>query len=201
MRNVFKPVATTAILIACVLIFFYQDLTGDVYSAEYMAAHGGLNWRYVIYDKQYYRLITCMFIHYGMEHLANNMLSLYCLGMHIEQLLGKLQFCILYFGSGIIASIVSMVYNMSEDTFVISAGASGAIFGLLGALLTFIIFAKLQGQPIHLFPFVISIFLSLYAGFTDIGVDNSAHIAGFVSGIFLTTFFICMKRIRGGKDS
>ena len=83
----------------------------------------------------FYRLITAAFLHADVEHLLNNMLLLYCCGDVVERCLGKVRFLILYFGSAIFGNLLSAAYELSTGSFYESIGASGAVFGLTGALL------------------------------------------------------------------
>ncbi len=157
----------------------------------------GLIWQNVFGDKEFYRLITSMFLHSDLDHIFNNMLVLLVIGDYIEQQTGSLRYFILYFSTGIIAGFTSMVYNMIQNNYTISIGASGAVFGLMGALLMTVILQKGR-QEYNLRQMFIMIFISLYGGFTSEGVDNAAHIGGFLGGVILTAI-MCLKERRDTK--
>ena len=128
---------------------------------------------------QYYRLFTCMFLHVDLIHLACNMYSLYVLGPQIESFFGKTKFAIIYLLSGMCGSLLSMAIN----TQVLSVGASGAIFGLLGAMLYFgYHYRTYLGNVIRsqIIPIII---LNLGLGFMLSGVDNYGHIGGLIGGV------------------
>ena len=123
-----KPVITYVLILINVLVFLIS-LLFDM--KEEVILYGG-NHRELIRLGDYYRLITSMFIHVDLLHLLCNCYSLYVVGNQIESFFGKTKYLIIYFGSGIIASLLSICFNTS-----FSIGASGAIFGLLGSILYF----------------------------------------------------------------
>lgn len=174
---------TTVLVIINVLIFLYMDWTGNPTSPDYMASHGGLSWQYVISNGEYWRLITYMFLHYGVYHLFNNMVSLWLLGDYLEKLTGRIRLFIIYFLTGIIAGLISIGYNMQEDIIIISVGASGAIFGIMGGLLFTALLYRKMGHVINYRRILFMSLISLYIGFASQGVDNAAHVGGFLSGI------------------
>lgn len=192
------PTVTACIALLCVVVFLVQliQLNQLVYpelSADFVAEHGGMNWRFVIQDYQYWRLISCMFIHYDVGHLTSNLFSLCLLGTYVERTLGKSYYLFTYFASGIIASLVSMVYNMNEDTFVVSAGASGAIFALYGALLVCTIWRRRHGHMINVRQIALLCILSLALSATVENVDNAAHIGGTLAGLFFAWLCILVR--------
>jgi rhomboid protease GluP len=128
---------------------------------------------------EYYRLITAAFIHGGVLHLFCNMYSLYVVGTQIETLLGKWKFLVIYFISAITASLLSGVLGTS-----LSVGASGAIFGLLGALVYFGYHYRLYLGNSLLYNIIPVILINLSIGFYISGIDNYAHIGGLIGGIF-----------------
>ena len=134
---------------------------------------------------QYWRLVTCVFIHIGFAHLIMNNYALWILGQEIEQIYGSSRFVLLYLASGIVGSLSSYVF-MPQNR---SAGASGAIFGLFGVMATFAfryrkeIPAALRRDIIRrIIPIIL---INLAFGFLVRVVDNSAHIGGLLAGIGL----------------
>ena len=128
---------------------------------------------------EYYRLITAAFLHGGVLHLFCNMYSLYVVGTQIETLLGKWKFLVIYLISAITASLLSGVLGTS-----LSVGASGAIFGLLGALVYFGYHYRLYLGNSLLYNIIPVILINLSIGFYISGIDNYAHIGGLIGGIF-----------------
>lgn len=146
---------------------------------------GALSWNRWVYEKEYYRIITYMFLHSGIQHLANNMLLLVVLGRNVEKILGRIKFTVLYLLSGILAGAGSMLFNMYWERNVVSIGASGAIFGIVGAMLYFVIAGKGIVTDISNRQMILFVVFSLYGGLSSIQVDNAAHISGLIAGIFL----------------
>ena len=133
---------------------------------------------------KWYQIITSMFLHFGITHLFNNMILLIYAGCQLEQMVGKIRYLLLYMGSGIVGNAASLWYYHSISEYAVSAGASGAIFGVIGALLVILAWNRTNNAettPRRLFFLA---FITIYYGMTTIGVDNAAHIGGLISGIF-----------------
>ena len=159
-----------------------------------MYHHGANFWPSVIEEHEYYRLLTCTFIHFGISHLFNNMLVLAYIGDNLERALGKVKYLVLYLAAGIGSSAVSAVWSMFKDEYSVSGGASGAIFGVVGALLVIVI--KNRGQLEDLSSRQLMFFagFSIYHGVTSAGIDNMAHISGFLIGALLGGLLYRRKR-------
>lgn len=175
----------TIIVILNVIIFFLTD--GLLFGAagNKLTSMGALYWPSVFYDKEYYRLFTYMFLHGGISHLANNMLILLFIGDNLERAVGKYKYLIIYFSSGVLAGAASIGYNMVKNIRVVSVGASGAIFGVVGALAYIVIINKGRLEDISTRQIILFVVLSLYGGFTSQGVDNTAHVGGLIAGALL----------------
>lgn len=131
---------------------------------------------------QYYRLITGTFLHSSIFHLLFNCYALYVLGGQIESFLGKAKFIIIYFLSGLFGSLLSITFNGN----IASIGASGAVFGLMGALLYFGYHYRVYLGNIIKSQIIPLIVFNLILGFTIEGIDNAAHIGGLVGGALAT---------------
>ncbi|HJD45774.1 MAG TPA: rhomboid family intramembrane serine protease [Candidatus Mediterraneibacter norfolkensis] len=193
-----EAVCTTGLIVINAVVFLILSVFGQTEDAYFMLQHGAMYEPLVIERHQYYRIITSVFLHFGIQHLMNNMVMLGALGWNLEREIGKIRFLVIYFVSGIAGNILSMYLNIIHDEQVISAGASGAIFGLMGALVYVVIanrgrLGRLSGRGM-----MILVFLSLYFGLTSSGVDNWAHIGGLVSGFILA--LILYRRKRSGED-
>ncbi|MBQ8559794.1 MAG: rhomboid family intramembrane serine protease [Tyzzerella sp.] len=193
MGNRRTPLCTIALVIINVAVFLILSFGGMTENALYMAEHGAMYVPYFLYNKEYYRIVTCMFLHFGFEHLMNNMVTLVIVGRYLEPLIGKVRFIIIYLISGLGGSALSLVAEYYTGDYAVSAGASGAIFGLTGALLSLAILNRGRIAELTKRGIVIMIALSLYNGFVTEGVDNLAHVGGLICG-FLVTFVLCFQR-------
>lgn len=134
-----------------------------------------------ILNGEYYRLLSCIFMHGGIIHLICNMYCLYVIGPQVESFFGKIKYIVIYLLSGIIGSLMSLAITNS-----ISLGASGAIFGLLGSILYFGYHYRVylsQAIKSQIIPLIV---LNLFLGFILSGVDNAAHIGGLIGGILVS---------------
>lgn len=179
------PLMTLILLAANVLVFFYVESHGSSYDSEFMIQMGGMYDPLVLQEHQFYRLVTHFFLHFGFDHLFNNMISLLILGYSLEQVMGKIRFISLYFLSGILAGITSIVYNIYVGQETVSCGASGAIYGLMGALLVMLIVGNRGKLSTEVPRYLLYICVSIYSGMQDTSIDNAAHVGGFVAGVLI----------------
>lgn len=187
-----KPIFTIVLVVLNGLIFFLLSFGGMTEDGYYMLQHGAMYTPYFINRQEYYRIFTSMFLHFGVRHLINNMITLLIVGKYVEPVVGKIRFLIIYFISGIGGSALSMAVELSTGNFAISAGASGAIFGLTGALLGLTILNRGQILGVTKQGMLLMIGISLYNGFVSEGVDNIAHIGGLICGLLLT-LLLCFQ--------
>ena len=177
----------TKILIAVNVIYFLiLSFGGMTENGGYLLEHGAAYVPYIIEYKEYYRLFTSMFLHFDITHLMNNMVTLGVVGLNVEPILGKGRLLIVYFFSGFCGNVLSMVYEMQTGNYAISAGASGAIFGLTGALLALVLLHKGRIGSITKQGMIFMIGVNIYLGLVSEGVNNLAHIGGLFSGLILT---------------
>jgi len=130
-----------------------------------------------------YRLISSIFLHGSLLHLLCNMYSLYVIGPQLESFFGKIKYTIIFIGTGIIGNLLSMAFL--QDTYV-SVGASGAIFGLLGALLYFGYHYRVYLSGVIKSQIIPLIILNLIIGFVGTNINNLAHIGGLIGGVLLS---------------
>lgn len=143
----------------------------------------GSNFGPLTLDGQWWRLLTNVFVHFGILHIAFNMWALYLSGRIAERLFGSARFVLLYLFAGIAGSMASLLWNPAVN----SAGASGAIFGVFGGLLAFVLNprnAVPQSVMVeHRNSTLLFAGYSLFYGFAHSGVDNAAHIGGLLAGL------------------
>lgn len=175
-----------------IIIFLFTQLAPAFGGKEMMLEKGALSWYYVKEYKEYYRIFTSMFLHSGWSHLINNMIVLLFVGGNLERAAGKIRYLIIYFGAGIVAGISSISYNMwkeysqiSFENTTISIGASGAIFGVVGAILFIVVINRGKLNEISTRQMILFVVLSLYSGIINAQIDQAAHLGGFVAGILL----------------
>lgn len=186
------PLITVLLVAANVVIWIVLELKGDTMDAEYMLRHGASYVPYVS-NGEWYRLFTSMFLHFGAEHLMNNMLLLVVIGMRLEPALGRIRFLLLYGISGLCSSLLSYEMGRYLQDYGVSAGASGAVFGIIGGLMAVAI--KMHGRVGGLSTkgILIVIAFGLLYGITTSGVDNWAHLGGVLAG-FLFGLVIPLHR-------
>lgn len=165
---------------ANVILFIACMFTGD-----WLYNIGAFSIRNVIEDGEWYRIVTSMFLHADIQHLFSNMLILYYIGNVVEKHIGCVPYMIIYFLSGIVGNMFSAGYEMLTGSYVSSVGASGAVFGIEGALLMLVIIYKGKCAEVTTGRLVFSIAFSLYCGFTSSHVNNAAHIGGVLTGFVL----------------
>ena len=176
-----KPIVTYSLIFICILVFILMYVLGNGSTDNYTLLVFGANVDTLTKNGDYYRLFTSMFLHIGILHLLCNMYSLYIIGREVENVFGKVKYLIIYLLSGIAGSILSLAFNHNT----ICAGASGAIFGLLGALLYFGYYYRTYLGATLTRTIIPVIVLNLIIGFTSSGIDNAAHIGGLVGGILI----------------
>ena len=174
-ENTFSKKVTylTYLLIAINIAIYFLQIAGIITSSKY-----GMNAE-LVKAGDYYRLFTSAFLHGGLIHLLCNMYSLYIIGTQLETVLGKIKFLFVYIISIFTSSLLSGVINGSQ---VMSVGASGAIFGLLGALLYFGYHYRLYLGNAIIYQILPVICINLFIGFTTPGIDNFAHLGGLIGG-------------------
>jgi rhomboid protease GluP len=153
-------------------------LTGGT-GVNNMLNMGALDAGLVFNQGQLYRLFTAMFLHFGIMHLASNMLFLYVFGRSIERYYGKLKFLFIYIGAGLVSSLACCIF----DSGAVAAGASGAVFGLVGAMLSCSKKVKHVVDGKDTYFMLMFVVISIASGFVGDDIANSGHIGGLLFGI------------------
>ena len=176
---------TIILLIVNSLIFLFFSLVHGDDGVWNFAREFGLTVPGILQEGEYYRFITSTFVHFDISHLANNMILLGVLGYNLEMEKGHLKFLSIYVISGLGGNLLSfaMRYHLGQN--VLSGGASGAVFGLMGAVLGTYLKTKRPVGRLAGRGLIVMIAISLYLGLTDTGIDNAAHIGGLVFGFLI----------------
>lgn len=182
------PVNHTIILLN-ILIFLLTEFTGSWEDVNHMLKWGAAGTLDIMQQHEYYRLFTAMFLHFGIQHLGNNMLVLLFIGDCLERNLGKIRYGLLYLLGGAGANLLSLFHELYSKEYVVSAGASGAVFAVIGGLLYIVIRNKGHIENFSSRQLLILAFLSLYHGLTSTGVNNTAHLGGLLCGFLLGILF------------
>lgn len=170
--------------IALILINGIIEFFSLSYGKGLFVVKGGIS-NDVLFNDQWYRLFTYMFIHGSLYHFLGNALSLYILGSRVEKYFGKVKMVILYLIAGLGAGILSMLFSGS-----LAVGASGAIFGLMAGIL---IYTKVTNRSVEGFDtyfVIVFAIIGIFSGFLFDNVDNWGHIGGFVTGLIASNILL-----------
>ena len=191
-----KPIVTTALIAINVLVFVAMVASGVSLlnpTAGQVLAWGANFGPYTV-NGQWWRLLSACFLHFGIVHIGFNMFVLYQIGLMTEPLFGSVLFLLVYLVAGVGANVIGLYLH----PMVVSAGASGAIFGVYGALLAFLLRRKgiVNPQAAKAVTRSVMIFLAynLFFGLADRHTDLTVHIAGLALG-FLAGFVVAPAQI------
>ena len=191
--------ANLLIIAANFVVFVLLSLGGRTESGQYLLQHGAMYPPYVLGEGQYYRLFTSMFLHFGLQHLVYNMLLLLFLGDILERECGKVRYLIIYLAGGLAGNLLSLFMAVRSGSQAVSAGASGAVFAVIGGLLAILLLRGrirgVSGKRLALMAV-----LTVADGLTQTGIDNYAHIGGLLGGFLVTAILLILSGdIRGRR--
>ena len=172
-----KPVVTYALIIINLFVFLFPMFYGNTEQVYNLFASYGP----FVKMGEYYRLLTAAFLHANIAHLIFNMYALWIIGMQLESFIGRWRYLVVYLFSAITGSLLSVI--VTPDA--VSVGASGAIFGLLGALLYFGYHYRVYLGTVIKSQIIPLIVINLLLGFMVPGIDNAAHIGGLIGGALI----------------
>lgn len=188
-EDIFKPkpiIVTKVIMFLCFAMYIATLLVNNNFNVALILL--GANNRSLVLGGQVWRLLTSAFLHGNILHLLVNMYSLWIIGSQVETYIGRWKFLVIYLLSAIMGSLFSIVFYANS----ISIGASGALFGLMGALLYFGYHYRLYLSNTLTSQIIPIIILNLLFGFTIPGIDNACHIGGLIGG-YLATMIVGLK--------
>lgn len=178
-----KPTVTYLIILINLIVFGLMYVFGNGSENIDTLIKFGANYAPLTKSGEYYRLITSAFLHIGVIHLLCNLYALYVIGPQIEQFFGRIKYILIYLFSAIMGSLFTLV--LSGDS-TVSAGASGAIFGLFGAILYFGYTYRGYIGNVIISQIVPVVLLNLFIGLTSTNIGNAAHIGGLVGGYVMS---------------
>ena len=171
-----------------IIVFFAMELAGNTQSTDFMLAHGACYGPYVR-QGEYYRLFTSMFLHFGITHLAYNMICLLGMGDILERMTGSFRFALIYLLGGLAGNVVSVLWELYSGKAAVSAGASGAVFAVIGAMIFLAVRKGSRVSRVFSKRLMIVTVLMIAQGFVEAGTDNAAHIGGVAAGFLLCAVF------------
>lgn len=189
-----KPYITMAVIAVNIIVFAVMSIFGNTLDAQYMAEHGAMYPPYVAENGQYWRLFTSMFMHFGLMHILNNMVMLGAVGRIVETAMGHVRFLIAYIVAGICGGALSYAVMLHNNDYAVSAGASGAIFGMVGALVWIVIVNRGFYEGISRQQVIFMVILMIYYGVSTSGVDNWDHLGGLAGGFIISIVLYRKKR-------
>jgi rhomboid protease GluP len=180
------PPLVIALIAANIAVFVWEAITGALDDRASLIAAGALVRERVLHG-EVWRIVTATFLHGSVSHLLGNCVMLYIVGMALEHAVGQAQSAFVYFASGIAGSLFSLLLTEGP-----SVGASGAIFGVIGAV---VVILYQHRDRYHLRDNRVGLVLAVYAAYAVITglasplIDNSAHVGGFLGGA-LAGYFV-----------
>lgn len=197
-KNKFRDNAVTYILMAINIVIFIITavISQNLYNIDnYTLIVFGAKVNELINGGQPWRLLTSAFLHGGLMHIVFNMYALKVMGCEVEYVYGKARYLIVYLISAFGGNILSYIFNPNS----ISVGASGAIFGLLGAMLVFGIKHKNRIGKAYIMSLVKVVLINMIIGITVSNIDNAGHIGGLLFGA-IAAFLVGDKKILSNKE-
>lgn len=180
---------TIALIVINVIVFLLLELQGQTESAALLMKCGAVYPPYIFEQGQYWRLFTATFLHFGFGHLLNNMVMLGAAGQVLERTLGKIKFLTLYLMAGVGGCTLSYFQMLRSGEYAVAAGASGSVFGIVGALAWIVIVHRGRYETLTGRGMIWMIVLCLYYGVSTGNVDNWGHIGGLIMGFVLCIIF------------
>ena len=176
MEELKKAPVTVLLILANILVFTAVEFTGGSEDTMHMLQCGAA-YTPAIMQGEYYRIFTSMFLHFGPQHLGNNMLVLFVLGGRLERTVGKLKYLLIYLLGGMGGNLLCLFLELDSADF--------AVFAVMGAMIYAVIRGRGHIEDLSARQVVIMAAFSLYFGFTSEGVDNAAHVGGLICGFLL----------------
>ena len=177
------PVLAITVLVANLMVLLFMYTYGDPHSASVGVRFGAIWLPPMLWGGEWWRMFTAIFVHFGPMHLIANTMGLLIFGTRIEKYFGRIAFLSIYLLSGLMGSLFSVANAYFRNAYgMVSAGASGAVYGLIGAMFVYTRFTRRDIETLNWRVMLIFIGIGLIMGFSMPGIDNAAHIGGLVGG-------------------
>lgn len=184
-----KKYMTWLFLVLNVVTYVLYEILGEsVYTV------GSLSVLDIIEKQEYYRVLSSMFLHAGVNHIVGNMLFVVILGDMLEQESGHVRYAMIYLLTGVGGNMCSMLFELATGSFYHTVGASGAVCGMMGALLVLVIWNRGNYGQISLNRMLLAIVYMIYTGVQSPIVNNAAHMGGLLSGILVMSVLVFLQR-------
>lgn len=184
-------ITMSLIFINILLYIFCAIRSGNIIDIDGLTLlQVGGNFGPLVSEGQVWRLLTCAFLHGGLIHIIFNMYALYVIGPQLEVLFGRVKYIVIYLLSAIGGSLLSYIFSPLS----LSIGASGAIFGLFGAMVMYVLKYRDRIPKRVLNNLFFVIILNLFIGFNLQGIDNFGHIGGLLTGVVVSLIFLSLKQ-------
>lgn len=180
-----KPIITYSLVVMNVMMWLLLEVMGGSKDYGTLLRFGAMSGSRIA-SGEYYRLFTAMFLHIGFMHLFYNMFSLYIFGYRLERFISPLKYVFIYIGAGLMGSLSSYLWNLSWGREVLAAGASGAVYGIMGGLFVVALVRKRPIDGVSTYVLWLLFVMGIVFATVTPGIDMIAHIGGFVGGILLT---------------
>ena len=177
------PVVTYGLLAINLVVWIASSVAGGDSDPRVLLRFGAM-FGPLVADGQYWRLLTAMFVHVGIWHSLFNSMALFIFGRPVERFFGHTRFIVIYLLAGLSGSVASFLFN----SVAVAAGASGAIFGVLGALIAFFVVQRsVLGDMAqrNIYGLLLLVGINLWFGLAVPGIDNWAHMGGIMAGFLL----------------
>lgn len=186
-----KDYVTILLVITNIAVYIFCTIQGNV-----LYNMGSLSVVDIINRQEYYRILTSLFLHANPQHIWGNMIFLAALGDMLERSIGHGRFFAIYMLAGIGGNLLSMGHELATGQFCSTIGASGAVFGLIGALLLLICKNNGTYGQISFRRMIFAIVYFFYSGIQSETTNNMAHLGGFITGFAVMAVFYCITRRR-----
>lgn len=190
-------VITLSIMFLNILIYgITAAVSGSLDINIFVLVEYGAKVNELIDQGQYYRLFTSAFLHADFMHILFNMYALFALGKIVEEAMGRWRMILIYTVSAITGGYMSYLYTPN-----VAVGASGAIFGLLGAILIIALFGRQKSMKPMFSRIMIVLAINLFSGFSSSNIDNFGHIGGLIGGVAITFIIVMIERSLKPKEN
>lgn len=184
----------TGLLIAAnVIVFLLCTLAGGSEDTGVLLRMGAVTGQ-LVSGGQWWRMFTAMFLHIGFLHLLSNMFSLFVIGSYMEKHFGHIRFLILYLCGGFLGYLFVWICDILTEDSSLTAGASGAIFALLGGLAAAALFRREYVRDVSAPQTILVVLLMLFSGYSDGNISFTGHLGGLIGGFVMMLFVLPTMR-------